>query len=67
MSKKMYEHFTELFDKNYREIGRLQEAFKKTNEDIGFTAYSSWDSYNAVRALRQKKATSSQPGHHPAQ
>jgi len=41
-------------NKNLPGSRSMQEAFEKTNEEIGFTAYSSFHSYNVVK--RRKKS-----------
>lgn len=55
MEKRLFDYFTEKFKQNLPEARTMQEAFEKTNKDLGFTAYSDFRSYSALRAKRKKK------------
>jgi hypothetical protein len=53
VGKTLYDYFTEKLEQNLGQAGRnpesLNTAFKKTNEDMGFDAYCSTESYMAVK------------------
>ena len=52
MSKDLFEFFQDAFDKNLPITSSYQEAFDKTNKDLGFTAYTSLKSFRVQRAKR---------------
>ena len=51
----MYDFFTEKLHKNLPESRTMKEAFDKTNDEIGFTAYSSVQSYNVVKKRKKPR------------
>lgn len=55
MEKRLFDHFTEKFKENLHNSKTMQEAFDKTNKDLGFTAYSDFRSYSALRARKKKR------------
>lgn len=55
LEKRLFDFFTEKLNKNLVESRTMQEAFEKTNEQIGFTAYSSFHSYNVNKKSRKKR------------
>lgn len=55
LDKKLFDFFTEKLNKNLPAARSMQEAFEKTNEEIGFSAYSSFHSYNMVKRRKKKK------------
>jgi hypothetical protein len=55
IEKRLFDHFTEKFKENLPAARTQQEAFEKTNEQLGFTAYTSFHSYNTLRKKRRKK------------
>jgi len=55
MSSKLYDLFTKKFNANLGHGSTAQQAFDKTNDEMGFEAYSSYNSYQTVR--KRKKAT----------
>lgn len=49
-----FNYFLTKFEENIK--GRsMQEAFDKTNKDVGFEAYSSYQSFSTVRKRKRKK------------
>lgn len=54
MEKRLFDFFTEKFKENLPKTRTMQEAFEKTNTDLGFTAYSDFRSYNVLRSRRKK-------------
>lgn len=59
MGKSLYDHFTEHYEKNLQEFsnvkGGFKKAFEKTNQDLGFDAYSCLESYSNCR-LRKRRS-----------
>jgi hypothetical protein len=55
MDKRLYDVFTEKFKGNLPAARSMQEAFEKTNQDMGFTAYSSFHSYRTLSKKKSKK------------
>jgi hypothetical protein len=53
--KSLSEAFQEKFEENLKVSDRRKAAFEKTNEDMGFQAYSSYNSYLSSRKKRKKK------------
>lgn len=54
MGRKLIDFFQEKFDANLKHTKSRLDAFEKTNEQIGFDAYSSYNSYLTTR--KRKKA-----------
>jgi hypothetical protein len=54
MEKRLFDFFTEKFKENLPKTRTMQEAFDKTNKDIGFTAYTDFRSYNVLRSKKKK-------------
>lgn len=54
MEKRLFDFFTEKFKENLPKATTMQEAFEKTNKDLGFTAYSDFRSYSALRAKKKR-------------
>jgi len=55
LEKRLYDFFTEKLTENLREAETIQDAFAKTNDEIGFTAYKSFHSYNTIRKSKRRK------------
>lgn len=57
VGKSLVDKFTEEYEKNLgnnKSYGAAIRAFEKTNEDLGFDAYSSFSSYITVKNRRFK-------------
>jgi hypothetical protein len=50
----LFDYFSRKFEENLPKTKSLKEAFEKTNEDIGFQAYSSYKSYSVNRSKKKK-------------
>jgi len=55
MAKRLFDHFTEKLKENMPQSKTMQDAFEKTNNDLGFEAYSSFNSYQTVRKRKSKR------------
>jgi hypothetical protein len=55
--KKLIDFFEEKFEANLAGR-RLNEAFEKTNEDLGFEAYGSYKSFSVSRRQRKNSRKS---------
>ena len=55
MAKKLYDYFTDRLKENMPQTKTAQEAFEKTNNELGFEAYSSFNSYQTVRKRKAKR------------
>lgn len=55
MGKSTFEYFRDKFEDNLPKAKNYQEAFKKTNDEIGFEPYSSYTSFANVRTRKNKK------------
>jgi hypothetical protein len=53
MSKKLFDFFNEKFEANLKG-SRPSAAFNKTTEEIGFEAYSSYESFSTCRKRARK-------------
>lgn len=53
--KSLYEAFTERFEENIKIHDRRKAAFNQTNEDMGFQAYASYNSYLTTRKRKKPK------------
>lgn len=54
-TKRLFDIFNEKFEQNIRPGHPLLDAFEKTNSDMGFTAYSSYQSFSVVRKRKKNK------------
>lgn len=54
MKESLFEFFKEKFDNNLPTTKTYQEAFEKTNRDIGFVAYTSLKSFQVQRRKRKR-------------
>lgn len=54
MGQKLFEFFSKKFDQNFNGC-TPQDAFEKTNQELGFTAYSNYDSFDRARRKNKKK------------
>ena len=55
MDKRLFDYFTEKFEDNLSKTKSFTEAFEKTNNDLGFVAYSSYKSFSIVRSRKRKR------------
>jgi hypothetical protein len=54
MREKLYDFFERKFDENFKGMSP-QQAFEITNEQLGFDAYASYESFDTVRRRKRKK------------
>ena len=54
MKESLFEYFREKFDNNLPVTKTYQEAFEKTNKDLGFVAYTSLKSFR-VQCRKRKR------------
>lgn len=54
MAKTLFDAFTEKLHQNLPNTRTMKEAFDKTNEEMGFDAYTSWNSYSVVKRRNKK-------------
>lgn len=50
----LFSYFNRKFEENLPKTKSLKEAFEKTTEEIGFTAYSSYKSFSVNRSKKKK-------------
>lgn len=49
MGRRLFDHFNEKFDKYLSSGLSKSDAFNKTNEELGFDAYSCYTSFAVIR------------------
>jgi hypothetical protein len=54
MKESLFEYFREKFDNNLPATKSYEEAFDKTNRDLGFVAYTSLKSFQVQRSKKKK-------------
>jgi hypothetical protein len=54
MREKLLDYFERKFDENFKGI-TPREAFEKTTEQLGFEAYSSYESFDSARRSYRKR------------